>query len=114
MQGVFLAPKQSSIVFLLSVGIVMNNSAPQKMEVLPPSSQRSQRRFSSQRQHRRRFPSILSCSLWLKTEFTEVTERRFSSQRQHRRRFPSILSCSLWLKTEFSEVTETIFLSEAA
>ncbi len=98
-----------------------------------PSSQRSPRDcFPSQTQHRRRFLSILSgslwlktefterrfplrrsigedslpfslCSLWLKTEFTEITERRFSSQMKHRRRFPSILSGSLWLKTEFTE-----------
>jgi hypothetical protein len=72
MRGVFLAPKDE-------------NNATEFTEV-------TERRFSSQTQHTQGFPSVPSCSLWLKTEFTEVTERRFSSQTQHRRRFPSILS----------------------
>jgi len=63
-----------------------------------PSSQRSQRDdFPLRHSTREDFLpfSCSLCSLWLKTEFTEVTERLFSSQMQHTQGFPSILSCSL-------------------
>jgi len=80
----------------------------------------AERLFSSQTQHARRFPPILSCSLcslWLKTEFTEVTERLFSSQTQHTRRFPSILLLSV-LSVAQNRVhrghRETVFISDAA
>jgi hypothetical protein len=64
------------------------------MKISPPSSQSSQRLFSSQTQHTQGFPSILSGSLWLETEFTE---RRFPLRRSIREDFLpfSLALCAL-------------------